>query len=932
MKMKTKTLITIALILMFIASIFTVLQSANAHTPSWNIPTYAYLVASPDTVGVAQSTLLIMWLNTVVPTSGGTGGDAWRNFKINVTDPEGKQSTIGPYTSGQVGTTFTTFTPTKVGKYSLVFYWPGQILTNGTGEPNFRGLAYVGDFFQPSQSAPITLTVTQNLVQGWQEPPLPTNYWSRPINDANRDWSQLASNWLGGAWLVSNFQSEGKAPNSPHIIWQRQIQAGGITDAMWSGQPPNRDDYESPWSVPIIMNGKLYFNAPSTSTSDRHGYYALDLQTGQQLWFKNGTDNGLNNPISLVGYASGLNTAPALSQTYLQLSFAQIYKYYSVNGQGVAPYLWMTQGSTWYMLDADSGNWIMSLKNVPGGTAVVDQDGSLLRYSYNAATGNLLCWNSSQSIPPAGPTGTSEQQWKPRMGATIDAVNDTSWTVIGPVANQWDAIDIAPRSGYTMNVTIDKGLPVAPPSLTNGLPSPGAGSLSIVQDSGRVPRYIFGFRNWDAVASTTGGSGTFAAWCVKINYGAASYSPNPDKTYTQNNNLGYTASLLYNINYTGPLSGNLTYSLGPIDYTAGIWTLFSKETMQWWGYSLTDGHQVWGPTDSEVPWDMYGDNAAMAYGNLYTCGYGGVLYCYNVANGKLQWNYTASNIGYESPYGNYPLNIGAIADGKVFLYSTEHSPTKPLWRGSYVRAIDAQTGTEIWKILDFNMGLAVADGILVSGNEYTNMIEVYGKGNSATTVTATPKVQGKGSAVLIEGMVTDQSPGQTCLGIPAAGTPAIADQFMQPWMEYLYMQQAKPTTATGVQVQLLAIDPNGNSQNIATTTSDIMGQYAASWTPNLEGVYTIVASFSGTNSYYPSSAETHIAVGPTAAPVVITPTPASTPTQTPSTSTALTPPTSISPVPVPPGEFPATLVYVAVAAVVVIIAIVAVAVVLRRRK
>ena len=916
-----KTLYTIALILMLAFGIFTVLPITNAHTPSWDIPTYAYLVASPDTVGVGQYSLLIMWLNTVVPTSGGTGGDAWRNFKINVTDPDGQKTTIGPFTSGAVGTTFTTFTPTKIGQYTMVFYWPGQILTNGTGEPNFRGLAYVNDFFMPSQSTPITITVTQTPVETWQEPQLPTDYWSRPINAMNREWSTLASNWLGGAWLINNFQTAGQAPNTAHIVWQKQLTAGGIADAQWPGMPYNVNDYDSPWSTPIIMNGRIYANAPQTADKTKYGYYCLDLQTGQQLWYKNGTDNGLNNAVSLVGYASGLNTAPALSQTFPLLSVGQIYKYYSVNGQGIVSYLWMTQGSTWHMLDAETGNWIMSLKNVPGGTAVVDQDGSLLRYSYNTATGNLLCWNSSQSIPPAGPSGTSQQQWKPRVGSIIDAVNDTSWTKFGAVINQWDAIDILPRSGYTMNVTIAAGLPVAPPSLTGGLPSPGSGSLNVVQDSNRVPQYIFGFRNLDAVASTTGGSGTFAAWCVKINYGAAPYSPYPDKSSTQNTNLGYTATLLWNKSYTGPLPGNLTYSLGAINYASGIWTLYSKETMQWWGYRLSDGTQAWGPTAPEVAWDMYGDGTSIAYGNLYTCGYGGVLYCYDITSGTLKWKYTASNIGYESPYGNYPLSIGAIADGKVYLYSTEHSPTKPLWRGSFVRCIDAQTGQEIWKINDFNMGLAVADGFLVSGDAYNNMIECYGKGQTATTITASPKVQAKGALILLEGTVTDQSPG-------APGTPAVADQYMQKWMEYIYMQQAKPTDATGVSVKLTAYDPNGNSQELGTTTADINGKYALAWTPTLEGTYYVIATFEGSNSYYSSEDTTYFAVGSAAA------SPAPTATPTPTAAPTVTPVPTASPSPAPqPEAGPSTDMYIIAAAAVVVIVVVAVAALaLRKRK
>jgi outer membrane protein assembly factor BamB len=917
---KNQTLYAIVLVSMFLSSVFVALPSVNAHTPSWNIPTYAYLAASPDTVGVGQYSLLIMWLNTVVPTSGGVGGDAWRNFKINITDPDGQKTTLGPFTSGAVGTTFTTFTPTKVGQYTLVFYWPGQILTNGTGEPNFRGLAYVNDFFMPSQSTPITLTVTQTPIESWQEPALPTDYWSRPINAMNREWSTLASNWLGGAWLNSNFQNAGQAPNSPHIVWQKSTTAGGISDAQWPGIPYNVNDYDSPWSTPIIMNGRIYANAPVTADKTKYGYYCLDLQTGKELWYKNGTDNGLNNAVSLTGYASGLNTAPALSQTFPLLSFGQIYKYYSVNGQGTLSYLWMTQGSNWHMLDAETGNWIMTLKSVPGGTAVVDQDGSLLRYTYNTNTGNLLCWNSSQSIPPAGPSGTSQQQWKPRVGSIVDAVNDTSWTKFGAVINQWDAIDVAPRSGYTMNVTIAAGLPVAPPSTTGGLPSPGAGSLSVIQDSGRVPQYIFGFRNLDAVASTTGGSGIFSAWCVKINEHAVPYSPYPDKTNTQNTNLGYTATLLWNKTFAGPLPGNLTYSLGAFDYESGIWTLFSKETMQFWGYRLSDGSQAWGPTAPQAAWDMYGVDRTVAYGNMYTAGYGGVLYCYDIASGTLKWKYTASGIGYETPYGNYPINIGAIADGKVYLYSTEHSPTKPLWRGSMVRCIDAQTGQEIWKINDFNQGLAVADGFLVSGNAYNNMIECYGKGQTATTIVASPKVQNKGSLILLEGSVTDQSPG-------APGTPAIADQYMQKWMEYIYMQQTKPTDAKGVQIVLQATDPNGNTQNIGTTTTNIAGNYAISWIPPLEGVYTITASFAGSNSYWPSTTETSIAIGPASAA------PTQTPTTTPDLTVAPTATATASPSPVPnTGSGLGTEVYIAIAAAAVIAIVAAAALVLRKRK
>jgi hypothetical protein len=83
-------------------------------------------------------------------------------------------------------------------------------------------------------------------------------------------------------------------------------------------------------------------------------------------------------------------------------------------------------------------------------------------------------------------------------------------------------------------------------------------------------------------------------------------------------------------------------------------------------------------------------------------------------------------------------------------------------------------------------------------------------------------------------------------------------------MEYVYQQQARPANATGVTVSLIALDPNGNYINIGQATSDSNGMYAISYTPNVPGIYKIYASFDGSNSYWPSSAESAISVVNTA--------------------------------------------------------------------
>jgi hypothetical protein len=85
-----------------------------------------------------------------------------------------------------------------------------------------------------------------------------------------------------------------------------------------------------------------------------------------------------------------------------------------------------------------------------------------------------------------------------------------------------------------------------------------------------------------------------------------------------------------------------------------------------------------------------------------------------------------------------------------------------------------------------------------------------------------------------------------------------------------------PTNITGVEVTLDALDPNGNFVHLGTATSDSSGLYTYAWeTPDIPGKYTIIATFTGSESYYASYAETGAIVSaapeatpaPTASPV-----------------------------------------------------------------
>jgi len=838
------TITAIAFVLVLtISAILAALPAVTAHDPGWTVPTYGYIGTSQDPIGVGQALGIIMWLDKTPPTAGGLGGDRWRSFTVTIEKPDGTTQTLGPFTSDPIGTYYTFWTPDQAGTHYLQFHFGGQTaLLNAEdlfpgAEGENRGVIWVGDYFEPSDSAKLELTVTQEAQPSYPGYPLPgpNDYWDRPLQGDIKGWNTYASNWLGGSQLDQrNFQPYGVAPNSPHVMWVRPLRSGGIVGDIHGDIPYGPDDYESPWSGAIVMNGIIYYNNPAWPKS---GYYAIDLRTGEELWFHN---ESVQIPSTLTTSGFDYN-APLLSETYPGLSFGWNYRYYSLNGQGVWPFLWINSGSTWNMIDPNNGDWVMALTHVPGGTTITsNEDGDIQSYSYSNTGGYLQEWSLTTAIPRTGPVGSNALQWRPRVGAWVDAVNDTTWTVYplpvdrpGRSGNLWTAEDVLPRSGYEWNVTAPKGLGSIRKVVENEL----------VLFSTSLPAHV---TTTDVQPDT-------------VTFSAVSLKP------------ATRGQLLWTKEWTVP-SGMISLGFGIASIEDKVFTITNKEKILIYGFSLDNGNQIW-TSDKQADWNMFGISENYAYNTIYATGYAGHLYAIDAKTGALKWDYFAANIGGECPYGQYPLSISAIADGKVYLYSTEHSPTKPLWRGSRIRCIDAFTGEELWTTLHWGEGgVAVADGYLVSANRYDDQIYCFGKGPSATTVTGPEAVQPLGTAVMIKGTVTDQSAGTKDPSVMAKsplaeGVPAIADENMAEYMEYLYQNKPMPT-ATGVTVTLDAVDPNGNFIHIDTVTSDMSGMFKTMWTPEHEGEYTIIASFAGSGSYFSSYAETAIGVGPAPSPAV----------------------------------------------------------------
>jgi hypothetical protein len=147
---------------------------------------------------------------------------------------------------------------------------------------------------------------------------------------------------------------------------------------------------------------------------------------------------------------------------------------------------------------------------------------------------------------------------------------------------------------------------------------------------------------------------------------------------------------------------------------------------------------------------------------------------------------------------------------------------------------------------------------------YDNRLYAVGKGQSALTIAKSQVVVEEGSAVTIQGSVMDVSPGcltDTNLAIRFPnGVPAVSDASMSNWMLYVWKDFERPADATGVNVRIEAINPNGEYEDWGTTTSDAYGNWAFGACPDTAGTYMIIATFSGSGAYYGSTDTAYLTV------------------------------------------------------------------------
>jgi hypothetical protein len=788
-----KSLIALILTIIMIAStVFTILPSVSAQTVQ-KYPTFLFAAVAPNPVGVSQPVTVVTWTaempadigetNGVVSSPSGRAG--WAGMTMTITDPDGAVEKVTlPYTD-PVGTTYYTYTPTKVGNYTFVTHFPETWKNSSISTTATR------QFYAAADSPVVTLNVQTEQLKPFAGNGLPIDYWSRPIYPTNREWGTISGNWMTGLRDLPYIT----APNSAHIMWTAPYGFGGITGGSYSNGVDviNSTDqsyhtgsaYEGKFADPQIINGYLFYtqSLEDSVTTTHTKVVARDLVTGDIYWTQNGT--------STAG--------------------SSIYMYSSPNQHGTHPYLWtsgvavqaLSPGVTPpanTVVDPFTGSELFNYINVPTGTWCVGPSGERMQIVFGGGTTSnrtwMALWNSS-AVPAmlAGvPPSTAGWQYRP-VGKQLNGTQ-----------------------GYSWNCTT---LPV------------GIGTTYQV--------YYFD----DRVISGTG----------FVQFGTSQYSEN-FAVWSLSLNPSTRGQLMWKI-YPKPPAANVTLQWCAASVTDGVLVLRAKETRQFIGYDINTGALLW-TSDSQPSWMMYSSGADIQNGMLFSGGYGGQVFAYNVHTGKLLWTANTDPEGLESAYDMTPLTC-QVLDGKVYARSQEHSHTQPLYRTWKVYCLNQTTGDRIWTLNGYWSAFAFSSGYGVSLNSMDNQIYSIGKGPTAITTSLTNDQITSGNSVLIKGTVTDISAGTKSKTSQARfpnGVPAVSEDSMTDWMQYVYQQGPLPTDASGVTVNLYVIDSNGNYRPIGTTTSDANGFYSYNWTPDIEGKFTVIARFEGSNSYWPSHSET----------------------------------------------------------------------------
>jgi len=545
----------------------------------------------------------------------------------------------------------------------------------------------------------------------------------------------------------------------------------------------------------------------------QQGIVALDLRTGEELWFRNNT----------------------------RLAFGQVFYWDAWNMHSVFAYLWeivstfefiqqppyFITKNTWNAYDPFTGEWAYTMTDMPetgimfgASSTVRGPKGEIYIYDINLAQGQMRLWNSSRVVQPQN-TGTFDDgSWRP-YGKTFNGTSGYEWTkpiptglpgtinrifledrVIGSTAGGWTGIGTTPIALWAVSL------------------KPGQEGQLIYNKTWALPQadlaITFGSASLEDGVFVLRAKETRQWWGFNLNSGEQIWGPTTSETDL--GIFGMNAYIAYGKLYASNKMGGVLYC-----YDVKTGTLL-------WKYEARDHY-------NEILWSNNWpiDPVFITDGKIYLAHSehspvdpkprGAPFICLNATTGEEIWKIDG---GFRTTdWGGKPV----IGDSIIASYNSYDQRIYAIGKGPSATTVTAPDTVQ-----------PLGKPVLVKG--------------MVTDVSAGAK----------DSALTARFPN---------GVPAVADENMSDWMKYVYMQFERPADVVGVEVLISVLDPNNNYYEVGRTTSDASGMFKLMFTPEVPGEYTVVASFAGSKAYWGSYAETAIGVeeAPVATPAP-TPTPA----------------------------------------------------------
>ena len=788
-------------------------------TPAFTFETYAYLSVSPNPIGKGQALLVNVW------TSPGTMTEFYRQGNtVYIQKPDGTNETIGPFISyiGDCSAWFN-YVVDQVGLWKIKFEHAGTYIPAGQ---------YVALPGSPTLYPNFTLT---------------SSIYYAP---SSTDWQEFT--------VQDDLVASWPSVSLPTDYWTRPVSA------------ENREWYAISGNYP--WNGAYYYPGGRVLYSSNYKFtqYVQAPDTAHVVWRRQGNLGGL---IGGDAYYSTRNVGGGNpSIIYAGRCYQSITKPMT---QLVSGAYQSVQTNFLECYDLRTGQVYWDLINVPTPTNIL--------YQFPGAS-NIPGAEASQTTTPYLVAISSNRLYKydPYTGAINLNISIPT---------------------FSQNNIYNNDLVLSQQTITSGsTTSYRLINWTMSGSSTDFTTRIMSNITWPKISLA--GGGNVGANAYDYNAGVAvggGWSLGAPQGYTSYADRGVSSACYgYNVTSVDLKTGEVLFSVWanetkntPISGSTCVAdrgkVALGMEEMHWTCWDTRTGQKLWESENTGYPWGNWWAYNTASYsfneskGAIIATGYAGV-FAIDWDNGHIIWHYNASSVPFEEPYNQLPFYTGVtIADGKIYAYNSEHTPTQPITRGWALHCLNATTGNLLWRITGGMAPGGVADGYLTASNIYDGYTYVFGKGKSATTMTATPAT---GSGWLISGTVMDKSPGdQGSIANPTApldsptapGTiPCVNAASMTTQMEYLYMQHPidglyHNETITGVPVILTAIGSDGTVTDLGSvTTNGYYGTFSYLWDPPKTDTYTITATFAGDGSYGTSSAACALAQG--ALPATPTPT------------------------------------------------------------